>query len=322
MNTLLTLLCLSGTLATVDDNAMPSLQQLFDRAQYHQVLQITNADVDVDTVALRVNSFIQRKQRDEAQTLLDTALQQYPEQSELYYLSGINLIALASSGSAFNARGRATRGIEMLQQAIKIDLKHFAAHQALIQFYLIAPASAGGSEELARQHITQLTTIDAAQGVLAQVQLLLHENKIAQAVKLLDKQLQLTPLHPELLMRRGALLSRQNIYQLALEDYQQVIQLDVPVAQRYQALFQIGRLAVLSETDYTAGISALTEYLTFFADSEQSRLPWARLRLVQLFLLTDNHAAAEHWFADSPLRPDDADYTALHQQLQLQLQLQ
>ncbi|WP_333608012.1 hypothetical protein [Arsukibacterium sp.] len=322
MNTLLTLLCLSSTLAMADDAAMPSLQQLFDRAQYQQVLQHSHAKHDADSMALRVQSLIQQQQRDEAQNLLDAALLQFPQQSELYYLSGINLIALAGTGSVFNARGRATRGIEMLQQAINIDPGHFAAQQALIQFYLVAPASAGGSEELARQHIAQLTEIDVAQGVLAEVQLLLHENQMAKAVKLLDKQLQLTPLHPELLMRRGALLSRQNIFQLALDDFQQVIQLDVPVAQRYQALFQIGRLAVLSETDYIAGISALTEYLTFFADSEQSRLPWARLRLVQLLLLTDNHAAAKHWFTDSPLRPDDADYTALHQQLQSQLQLQ
>lgn len=319
MNTLLTLLCLSSSLAITTDNTVPSLQQLFDKAHYQQVLTNSEKLIDADITVLRVKSLIQQQKRDEAQRILDVAVQQYIDYSELFYLSGINLIALASSGSVFNARGRATRGVEMLQQALLLNPKHYAAHLALIQFYLVAPPSAGGSDTLARQQISELTLLSDIQGVLAQVQLLLQQNKIAQAVKLLDKQLELTPNQADLLLRRGALLSRQNIFQLALKDYQQVIHLDVSSAQRYQALFHIGRLAILSETDYTAGINALTEYLTFFAGSEQNRLPWARLRLVQLFLLTNNRIAAAQWFSDSQMLVNDADYTALYQHIQSQL---
>lgn len=269
--------------------AIPAeLQQLFDRAHYQQLLADIaaqpNARQDPDLMLLQVRSLIQQQFREEANTLLNELVTEHPEHSGILTQAALNKLALANSGSVFNARKRASDALELLHKAVLLEPTNFQAQQALISFYQTAPANAGGSKELAAEHAELLSQIDSTQGVLAKVNIATNETRLSDALQLLEQQLSLNPNNTDLLLRKAALLVQQRAFLVAQETYMQALPLLTEPLQQQSTQFQIGRLAVFSGKHQVAGIAALENYLDFYQNSQQPRLHRAKLRLAQLYI--------------------------------------
>lgn len=290
MNALLFLL--ASSLAPTDIN---HYEQLLAKSQFteleHQLVQQPDYKQQDALLVIYARALISQQRLEDANTLLNYAVEQFPHSSELNYLAGLSKIRLASNGNVFAAKERAARGVALLQQAVSIKPDHFAARQALIDFYSIAPASAGGDKELAAEMTRQLAEDSPAQALLAQSRILLNEKKPAEALALLEKMMP-NPPTARLLARKAQIQNELAEYKAAFVSYTQVAEYATDLTEKYNALYHIGRLAVVADQDANLGIKALQQYVEFYQDSENKTLPWAKLRLAQLMYRTGDNFEA------------------------------
>lgn len=300
------------------------LQQMFEHARYQQLLAEIAAQPDArqdpDVMLLQVRALIQQQFREEANTLLNELLIEHPEHSGIVTQAALNKLALANSGSVFNARKRATDALELLQKAIVLQPTNFQAQQAIVNYYQTAPANVGGSKELAMQHAEQLSQIDASQGILAKVTIAVNETRMSDALQLLEQQLKLTPDNTDLILRKAALLAQQRAFLVAQETYMQALPLLTDPVQQQSTQFQIGRLAVFSGKHQAAAITALERYLDFYQNSQQPRLHRAKLRLAQLYLRQGTSDKARALYAEiANIDSEEQDFLETRTELARQL---
>lgn len=280
------LLLLSAALGSAD---IAHFEQLLAKSQYteleHQMIQTPDYKQHGDLLVIYAKALIAQQRLDDANTLLNFAIEQFPQNIELSYLAGLSKIRLASDGNVFAAKDRAARGVALLQKAISLKPDHYAARAALIDFYSIAPAAAGGDKELAQQMTEELTKDNPAQALLAQSRMLLNENKPNEALALLNSMMP-NPPTARLLARKAQILNEMAEYKQAFETYKDAAELATDLTERYNALYHIGRLAVIADQSPDVGISALQKYIDFYQDTENKTLPWAKLRLAQLMYRT------------------------------------
>jgi tetratricopeptide (TPR) repeat protein len=286
------LLLIASSLGPADLN---HYEQLLATSQFteleHQLIQQDVYKQNPDLLVLYARALINLKRLEDANTLLNYATVQFPQHSELAYLGGLSKIRLASDGNVFAAKDRAGRGVALLQQAVSLKPDHYAARQALIDFYSIAPAAAGGDKELAQQMTEQLAKENPAQAVLAQSRMLLNEKKPTEALALLNS-LMPNPPNARLLARKAQIENELGHYDAAYSSYQQAVVYATDLTDKYNALYHIGRLAVIADQDADEGIKALQQYLDFYRNSENKILPWATLRLAQLMYRTGDNFEA------------------------------
>lgn len=310
MKSLLLLLGISLTTADITQ-----YEQLLASARFTELEQrlIKNPDYkqDGELLAIYARALIAQQRLDDANTLLNFAIAQFPEHVELNYLAGLSKIRLASNGNVFAAKDRAARGVALLQKAISLKPDHYAARAALIDFYSIAPAAAGGDKALAQQMAGQLAKENPAQALLAQSRMLLNEKKPAEALALLNSMMP-DPPTARLLARKAQILNEMAEFSQAFNVYRQALDLAVEPTERYNALYHIGRLAVIADQDPAVGISALQKYISFYQDSENKTLPWAKLRLAQLMYRTgDSYEATLLVSALTNVQLDDEEFNLI-----------
>ncbi|MDP2713338.1 hypothetical protein [Rheinheimera sp.] len=293
------LLFIAAAVSSADVSHAPNVshyEQLLASARYteleHQLIQQPDYKQQDQLLVIYARALINQKRLEDANTLLNYAIEQFPDNSELNYLAGLSKIRLASDGNVFAAKERAARGVALLQKAVSIKPDHYAARQALIDFYSIAPAAAGGDKELANSMAVQLAEENPAQALLAQSRILLNEKKPTEALALLNSIIP-NPPNPRLLARKAQILNELALYDEAFSNYRQAAEHATDLTDKYNALYHIGRLAVVADQDAMMGITALQQYLDFYRDSDNKTLPWATLRLAQLMYRTgDNFEAS------------------------------
>lgn len=300
------------------------LQQLFERARYQELLSELairqDARQDPELMLLQVRVLIQQQFREEANTLLNELVQAHPEHSGILTQAALNKLALANSGSVFNARKRASDALELLHKAVELQPTNFQAQQALVSFYQTAPANAGGSKELAAERAALLSQIDATQGVLARVNIAVNETRVSDALQLLEQQLKQTPNNTDLLLRKAALLAQQSAFLVAQETYIYALPLLTEPIQQQSVQFQIGRLAVITGKHQLTAITALESYLDYYQNSQQPRLNRAKLRLAQLYLAQGDAQKAQQLYLDiAKVESDEQDFLEARAALAKQL---
>jgi tetratricopeptide (TPR) repeat protein len=280
------LLLIASSLAPADLN---HYEQLLATSQFteleHQLVQQDLYKQNADLLVIYSRSLIAQKRLEDANTLLNYAVDAFPQNSELAYLGGLSKIRLASDGNVFAAKERAARGVALLQKAVSIKPDHYPARLALIDFYSIAPAAAGGDKELAQQMTEQLAKESPAQALLAQTRILLNDKKPTEALALLNSMMP-NPPNARLLARKAQIENELTKFDAAFNSYQQMAEYATDLTDKYNALYHIGRLAVIADQDANTGIKALQQYLQFYHNTENKTLPWATLRLAQLMYRT------------------------------------
>jgi tetratricopeptide (TPR) repeat protein len=276
--------------ASLAPETLDNYQQLLVKAQYseleHQILQQDDYKQHGDVLAVYARSLFNQQRLEDANTLLNFATEQFPQHSNLHYLAGLSKIRLASNGNIFSAKDRATRGVEHLKTALVLNPDNYAARQALIDFYSVAPAAAGGDKELAQYHAAILQQNNPIQAALAYSRILLNEKKPEQALALIEQHLT-EPLNAQLLLRKAQILNEQKQYPEAFTSFQLTAKYAEDLNNKYSALYHIGRLAVIADQDVDIGITALEQYLDFYQDSQNITQYWATLRLAQLMYRTN-----------------------------------
>ena len=196
----------------------------------------------------------------------------------------MNKFNQAQEAVFFSAPGYAKDGLAYLLTAQKLDPENKDIILSLIEFYLQAPGIAGGDEDEAKNLADALFEKDAIFGTIALAKILAYDDSYDEAIKLIDKQLHAFPENSQLHSQKAFLLMDSDKPAQAIEALARSITLIKEEAEKYENIYQIGRLAAVYQLKAELGKSALQQYLAYYQGSDNRRLKWANLRLAQIYM--------------------------------------
>lgn len=261
--------------------------------QLQQQLSQENQLAERELVELQLRSALGLRQSEQAEQLADKALTTYPQDAELLRLAALNQFNLAQESSIFSAGSYAKAGLALLKQAMAADPTDLETQQTLIGFYLQAPSIAGGDTAEAKKLAKAMAEEHQPEGTLVTVDVLLDDDKLDDALKLVEQQLQQHPKHAALLAAYGNLLSLNKEPAKAFSQYQQAAAIATDLSEQQSYHYQLGRLAATAEQNAQIGQQSLEGYLAFYSDSDHARMGWAQLRLAQIYLMQKQHDKAK-----------------------------
>ncbi|MDC0067419.1 tetratricopeptide repeat protein [Gammaproteobacteria bacterium] len=118
---------------------------------------------------------------DDASDTLEDFHQQYPNDGEAYYLSGLVYLALVSEVNVFKKVGMANNALSSWEASVAADPGNLNSRYAIFAYYTNAPRIAGGDMDIAREHMNEIEQLDEGYGAMARGLLLSKEKDLAGA---------------------------------------------------------------------------------------------------------------------------------------------
>ncbi len=118
---------------------------------------------------------------DEGRKLAEQCIAAHPKNSECHETLGNVLGSKVMSGGMMSAMRYASTMLNSFQKAVELDPRNFSARSSLLQYYLQAPAIAGGGKDHAQALIAQTAQMSNAAGTLLQASFDMSEDRWAQA---------------------------------------------------------------------------------------------------------------------------------------------
>lgn len=258
---------------------------------------------------------IEEGELEDAEEWLESALDQDEKNAEYHYQYGWVNMRLAASSSMLSAPFYASTAKSSLQQALKLQPDHAKALIALSQFYIYAPSIAGGSFEKAGKLLARLQELDKVEADLLYLQMARQQEDKDKQI-LIAKQIE-----QEHAKSARALLNAGFAMQL-LENYDDAFRMFTQASQQppkdeedmsvTNALYQMGKTAILSESHLQEAEQALNTYLELDIDPKWKNVPtksWARFRLAQVVAKQGNIQQALDLIELATKDNDDDDLT-------------
>ena len=235
---------------------------------------------------------------DDAEELIKEALEMKPNDSNYHYwfasISGMQ----AGNASIFSAPGYASDSKEHFIKAVELDPNNIQALTGLIGFYTQAPSIVGGSTEKAQQLSVKLLKLDKKEGLSAQINLHRKEGETEKEFEKVEELATAYPNSSEVLLRAGFAYQGAKKYETSYEYFIKASSikesdLDESLNKKeikgeklaaMNALYQVGRNAVLGDIKVDEGIIALESYLKLTPNKSQPSHNWAKVRLAALYL--------------------------------------
>ena len=171
----------------------------------------------------------------------------------------------AEEASIFSVRGYIKKVKKGFEAAVTLAPANIQFRQALIRFHTNAPSILGGDIEKALQHGRELKAINALYGAGALIHVYGQMKDEVKFSQLLNTALKDFAIEPEIHYQVGLYYQNQEEYDKAISYFQAAANLNVTTeAQhqaKYQAVFQIGRTSILSDSKFDEGESALIKYM-------------------------------------------------------------
>ena len=118
---------------------------------------------------------------DNASDTLEDFHQQYPDDSEAYYLSGLVYLALIGEVNIFKKVGMANKALSSWKASVAADSGNLDSRYAIFAYYTNAPGIAGGDLDIAREQMNEIEQLNKAYGAMARGLLLSKEKDLAGA---------------------------------------------------------------------------------------------------------------------------------------------
>lgn len=223
-----------------------------------------------------------------AESLINKLLQEYPNNHLTLFYCG-RIMGRQAGLAFFKALSYAEKSLACMEKAVLLAPDNITYRKGLVNFYLGAPAIAGGSEERAFKQVEEIMLRDKTQGFIAE----LAFYKQTKSSKELEKKLlsfEQTPANVALIAYELGLLYQQNKdFDNAHQQFLKALNnSDAMSSLKLNILYQLGRNAVFSKTNIQLGIEALTNYSKSELNTSLPSLYWAYYRLSQLYELSNN----------------------------------
>lgn len=232
---------------------------------------------------------------DAAESLIERLINDYPANHLSHFYCG-RIMGRQAGEAFFKALSYAQKSLECMKKAVSLAPKNILYKKGLINFYLGAPAIAGGSDELAFEQTKAIALLDKEQGVIAELDFYkqtLSESVLQKKLYNYEPQAKSSPLVGYEL---GLLYQQVKLFDNAHQQFMSAFENSENSALlRLNILYQIGRNAVFSKKYIQLGIKALTEYTQSERGESLPSLSWAYYRLSQLYMLANDTQAANKY---------------------------
>jgi tetratricopeptide (TPR) repeat protein len=176
--------------------------------------------------------------------------------------------------------GMAPKLRDAFESAVKLDPNNLEAREALIQFYLQAPAAVGGGKDKAQLQAKEIAKRDPARGHLARAQIQQSEGDNAAALKSYEAAYAARPNDAGLRLALGVGYQQAGRWNDAFKHFRAWTVQDTKAG---IAWYQIGRTSALSGQLLEEGINALKMYLGMPHAANEPQNKHAYYRLGQLY---------------------------------------
>jgi len=198
---------------------------------------------------------------EEAANLCRKAIELQPLNADYHYCAGNALRSAVQHASFFRQPALSKETREELIRAIELDPNHLAARLALLEYYVYAPAFAGGSEEKALQQAAEIRKRDVATGHRAYARIYSRQKKPDLARKEFIDGVREDPKSPRAHTALATFYAtEEKNFKATFEELETAIRLDPDYM---PAWFRLGHAASLSGMNLTRGEEALRKYAAY-----------------------------------------------------------
>ncbi|HEX8618987.1 MAG TPA: tetratricopeptide repeat protein [Thermoanaerobaculia bacterium] len=204
---------------------------------------------------------ITRGEPEKAAEYFEKAVALKPNNAEYHYQLA-SAYGLATNGaSMFKAMSLGKKAKAGLDRAVELDPNLMAARFALLEFYVVAPAFAGGSESAALEQAAEIRKRDAIDGHRALARIHVAAKKTDLARKEYVTMVKEQPASARAHYHYGfyLMLTEKN-YKSASDEFETALKLDPSYMPAY---FQVGHAASRGSINYARGETMLKKYLTY-----------------------------------------------------------
>jgi tetratricopeptide (TPR) repeat protein len=310
MKTLLLLLALLSHCVWAD---LQTAIDAYEQGNDEQARTLFTASQEQPQAKLYLARIWQSEDLDIAESWVNKALKQDPDNPLAHFVKGSVMANQASNSSIFLAYGYARDSLKAFKRAVELAPDNVQFRFGLMQYYAQAPGIAGGSEKKALQQVKEIEKLKPLAGLKARLSYLKSTENSADYDRVLSAARQQYPDKADFHYMAALDLQAHQQYTQALALFERASALTSAEQDKgydnFHALYQVGRTAVLAEDFIERGIAALQSYLEHAPDNRQ--LPekyWARFRLANLLALSGNNHKAEQIYqslltiADKQLR--------------------
>lgn len=342
---LLTLTALSKAQSSAAD--LEYLDNLYKQQQYQELIenltQVSRAQMTTEHFRYLIYSHAELN-LDMAERAAEEAISILPTEADVYLIHASIMGSQVSNSEDDKASVYGQKAISSLHKAIQLKPDDIQYREALISFYINAPADIGGDKDLALYQIQLLEDMDMIQG---RVYLAWYYRSIEQADTALDILLKAKKDFPNNISVLNALASHYlavKAYSEAIDAYVSIIKVALirPMEDELEVLeafdearyrqvnahYQIGRISLLGKVRLAEGIKHMKMYIDTLLKPQSigvmdpSNLPtisWAYLRLSGLLLASDLKKPAADAFALVSLDKKDEYMQQVYKKLSSQL---
>jgi tetratricopeptide (TPR) repeat protein len=198
---------------------------------------------------------------------IDRAVEQYekaiaaaPKSAEAHFLLGGAYARKAMGASMFSAISLGSKMKDAYTRSIELDPSFLPARFSMVEFYLQAPAIAGGGKDKALAEAAEIRKRDSLEGARAFSRIHGYYEEHDLAVKEMTDAVRAHPKSARAQYFLGNAYMGRKDWKLALEAYEAALVLDAAFMPAY---YRIGNHAARAETNYVRGEEALRKYLAY-----------------------------------------------------------
>lgn len=240
-------------------------KQLFQQEKYAEATQMLETVVkknpkDSVTLFYLGRSLLALNKYDEAIEQLKILTRLYPNHADFNYWCGVAYRhKLTATENFLEKNVLASKTKQYYEKAVELDTKHKDAKIALANYYINAPAIAGGSKTKALKLADELQSLDAKSAHELRANIYVSDKKYDLAASEYDQLVKFASEKdkPILYYNKGFMLQTAEQFDQAFVAFEEAIQSDRTL---YRAYYQSARTAIFSKKNVTQGI----EYLQFY----------------------------------------------------------
>jgi tetratricopeptide (TPR) repeat protein len=241
------------------DDELNVLRDARDLPAIEQRLAEASEDELNSTAGLRWQAWLARgrNEPDTALALLERGLELEPDNVELILMrSGTVLSGLSASGGVSALRAARAMSRE-LERAVELAPDHVGARVSLVQYLINAPRIAGGGSRKAEAHLEALNRISPANYLGLKAQSAMADDDMNAAIEYLEQSLELNG-SDDWRFVYGFALQQTERWSEARAVFAAMVDDN---SRHGAAWYQLGRTAVMSESEIDAGMVAFERFL-------------------------------------------------------------
>jgi Flp pilus assembly protein TadD len=215
---------------------------------------------NVEALVLLSRAQMQANQSEKAIASSEKAIALAPNDAAAYNALGMAYGARIGEVGMLSKMSMAPKLRDAFEKSVQLDPSNISARNALIEFYLQAPAVVGGGKDKALAQAAQIAKYDVAKGHLARARILINDKKLPEALKAYEAAYAAKPGDKDIRMAVGIGYQQAERWSDAFKHFRTWTTQDPNAG---PAWYQLGRTAALSGLELDSGADALKRYISF-----------------------------------------------------------